>query len=92
MHPDWLRGLRDQCLQARVPFFFKQWGEWIPEECLALPEARAEKEDKLIELFGRVPYAEHIGAHNCGYYRVGKKAAGRTLDCVIYNQMPEVKR
>lgn len=28
MHPDWVRGLRDQCKEARVPFFFKQWGEW----------------------------------------------------------------
>lgn len=24
--PDWVRDLRDQCLSARVPFFFKQWG------------------------------------------------------------------
>jgi protein gp37 len=26
MHPDWARHIRDQCLKARVPFFFKQWG------------------------------------------------------------------
>lgn len=30
MHPDWARGIRDQCQEAGVPFFFKQWGEWIP--------------------------------------------------------------
>jgi len=24
--PDWIREIRDQCLKARVPFFFKQWG------------------------------------------------------------------
>jgi protein gp37 len=29
-HPGWARGLRDQCLAAGVPFFFKQWGEWGP--------------------------------------------------------------
>lgn len=28
-HPDWFRGLRDQCGAANVPFLFKQWGEWI---------------------------------------------------------------
>jgi protein gp37 len=22
----WVTGIRDQCLRARVPFFFKQWG------------------------------------------------------------------
>lgn len=29
MHPDWARSLRDQCCDAAVPFFFKQWGEWL---------------------------------------------------------------
>lgn len=29
MHPDWVRLLRDQCSDAGVPFFFKQWGEWV---------------------------------------------------------------
>jgi protein gp37 len=29
MHPDWVRSLRDQCQSANVPFFFKQWGEYI---------------------------------------------------------------
>jgi protein gp37 len=24
---DWVRSIRDQCLDARVPFFFKQWGK-----------------------------------------------------------------
>jgi protein gp37 len=26
MDPGWVLGIRDQCLDARVPFFFKQWG------------------------------------------------------------------
>lgn len=26
MHPEWVRSLRDQCQEAGVPFFFKQWG------------------------------------------------------------------
>lgn len=26
MHPDWARTIRDQCIAAGVPFFFKQWG------------------------------------------------------------------
>lgn len=30
MHPDWARLLRDECMVARIPFFFKQWGEWEP--------------------------------------------------------------
>jgi len=26
MLPEWVTGIRDQCVKARVPFFFKQWG------------------------------------------------------------------
>jgi protein gp37 len=26
MHPEWVQSIRDQCLAADVPFFFKQWG------------------------------------------------------------------
>lgn len=29
LHSDWVRDLRDQCIKAGVPFFFKQWGEWF---------------------------------------------------------------
>lgn len=30
MDADWARSLRDQCTAAGVPYFFKQWGAWIP--------------------------------------------------------------
>jgi protein gp37 len=41
MHPDWARGLRDQCVGAGVPFLFKQWGEWKPIS--EMPESEYEK-------------------------------------------------
>lgn len=31
MDPAWVRGLRDQCEMAVVPFFFKQWGGRTPK-------------------------------------------------------------
>lgn len=30
--PEWVRGIRDQCVQAGVPFFFKQWGGFRPSQ------------------------------------------------------------
>lgn len=30
MHPQWVRAIRSQCVEAGVPFFFKQWGEYAP--------------------------------------------------------------
>lgn len=32
MHPEWARSLRDQCQDADVPFFFKQWGGLRPKD------------------------------------------------------------
>lgn len=31
MHPEWALSLRDQCVGASVPFFFKQWGGRTPK-------------------------------------------------------------
>jgi protein gp37 len=37
MHPDWVISVRDQCVKAGVPFFFKQWGNWTPAPATATP-------------------------------------------------------
>jgi protein gp37 len=29
-NPFWFRDIRDQCVEAKVPFFFKQWGHYGP--------------------------------------------------------------
>lgn len=36
--PQWVRELRDRCVAAGVPFFFKGWGEWEPQ-----PDGGAER-------------------------------------------------
>ena len=28
MRPEWVNNVRHQCRQAKIPFFFKQWGAW----------------------------------------------------------------
>lgn len=73
MHPDWARSLRDQCQAAGVPFIFKQWGEWAPQE---VPCVGARK----------VPSEIMGGELIC---RVGKKAAGRLLDGVQHDGYPK---
>lgn len=40
MNPEYARSLRDQCVAAGVPFFFKQWGEWAPTDDPAIARAR----------------------------------------------------
>jgi protein gp37 len=29
-HPDWMRADRDFAVAHSIPFYFKQWGEWLP--------------------------------------------------------------
>lgn len=54
-HPDWFRSLRDQCVEAGVPFLFKQWGAWrddtelTRQECLSFGG-----EDRVLASDGRV--------------------------------------
>lgn len=77
MHPDWVRRLRDQCQEAGIPFFFKQWGEWR-EAC--------PPDDPI---WGGNP-PELLAAHGTYFARLGKKAAGRVLDGRTWDEMPEV--
>lgn len=78
MHPAWARSLRDQCAAAGVPFFFKQWGEWFPEcQWEHNPDLVLPTEKGLMHI-------DQLPMH-----AVGKAAAGRTLDGVEHNAMPE---
>jgi len=77
MHPDWVRNIRDQCVAAGVPFFFKQWGVW-------LPISQMTKEQESINKLKRVTDVESER-----FFRFGKKKAGRLLDGKEWNQYPE---
>lgn len=95
MHPDWARGLRDQCAAAGTPFLFKQWGEWTPGEnagdVISGYRANATWWDEKW-LFGTTNMAdpEADWDDEPDLYRVGKKRAGRLLDGVTHDAFPEV--
>jgi protein gp37 len=74
MHPDWVRGLRDQCQAAGVPFFFKQWGEWA---AISQP----------VDVYHASCGFQTLGPGQ-GCKRVGKKAAGRILDGRTWDEFP----
>jgi hypothetical protein len=93
MHPDWARRLRDQCAAADVPFFFKQWGEWMPWNSISEEEIEhlaSSTPTCLVKSDGRVirPFCaeDRPGQRMC---RVGKKAAGSLLDGVEHKAFPE---
>lgn len=82
MHPDWVRSIRDQCAQARVPFFFKQWGEFMPTV-----EHGVEVDLRKIGSDHVAANPTQIGTH-MRYRRVGKGRAGRLLDGREHNGFP----
>jgi protein gp37 len=92
MHPAWARSLREQCAAAGVPFFFKQYGSWMPSELCNLD---CSARDILIyDETGKVwREAQDDGGWigDQAMCRVGKKRAGRLLDGVEHNGMPETK-
>jgi protein gp37 len=87
MHPDWVRSLRDQCQDAGVNFFFKQWGEFAPVGWI-----HSDSKGVIVRPDGYVccDRSELASAHNYEMARVGKKKAGRFLDGREWNEMPEV--
>lgn len=38
LNPQWVRDVRDQCVEAGVAFWFKSWGEWAPVHELRVNE------------------------------------------------------
>lgn len=74
-HPDTFRSDRDQCEAAGIDFFFKGWGEYFPRELW---------EDNPDLVLPPDEFAKD-------FERVGKKAAGRTLDGRTHDDLPWVK-
>lgn len=98
MHPDWTRALRDQCRDANIPFFFKQWGEWAPVNAINTSRIHALLENTIdapriekhwpadLEFFQKskgVPGRAVLG-------KVGKSNAGHTLDEKEYREFPRI--
>lgn len=83
MHPDWVRSLRDECAMGGLPFFFKQWGEWIATDQDACPSGPPES--RWMWLDG-TPF--RYGGSTAGgvdivqplLCRAGKRTAGALLD------------
>jgi protein gp37 len=94
MHPDWARSLRDQCRAANVPFFFKQWGEWLPEGIEVGWKDVGRPPRNVEHLWIAEDGTQHtglIGSNDVRTWRVGKKAAGALLDGREWRQFPEAR-
>ncbi len=100
-HPDWFRVLRDQCREAGLPFFFKQWGSWGPgapfeADLSARRVYRGEVQTLVIPGSRTIKLAiptrddDALGPA-LTLERHGKRVAGRRLDGVEHRGFPEVR-
>jgi protein gp37 len=83
MHPDWVRSLRDQCVEANVPFFFKSWGEFVPPHQgvqLSLTPTGEARRASVARIPGELPSP---------VFRIGKQLSGYLLDDQEWQQFPE---
>lgn len=81
MNPEWARSIRNQCIEAEVPFFFKQWGEWVAKNQSSIDGIVTTKTPA---------FATRIKGGDL-LFKAGKKNAGNLLDGQAWQQMPEVK-
>lgn len=84
MHPLWVENILKDCAEAETPFFFKQWGEWLPNdqrwECHS-DTADYNRPSKLVR-------KNSLDKYPICMVRVGKKAAGNKLFDKIWKELP----
>lgn len=93
--PAWHRHVRDACIDYRVAYHFKQWGEWAPGEAAETPVLRTERVTSWDAgagwQFGTLTprQSEELHADDApDLYRLGKKHSGRRLDGETWDQVP----
>lgn len=96
MNPEWATKIRDDCSRARVPFFFKQQGEWaICDWVTSFGKCAKGHKTTIVDSEKDCGYYcdEAVGHVDHGGYvmcRVGKKAAGRLLEGRSWDEVPDV--
>jgi protein gp37 len=96
MHPNWVRSIKNQCVQNNVPFFFKQWGAFLPRNQFNGKIDFKYKRWGTMNVYGEflegmMPLNGFQGIYPDFEYlilEVGKKRAGRELDGKIWDQCP----
>ena len=78
MHPLWAKNIKMDWEVSKVPFHFKQWGEFAP---IGWWHAHAKGEMVLY-------HPDSIAANIFEMQRVGKKEAGNLLNGKVYQEFP----
>lgn len=83
MHPAWVTNIRDQCIGANVPFFFKSWGEWK-----SINQKNAMEDNEAVLGFNGETYIMTFDPQAVIVRRIGKKKAGHLIEGKEWKGMP----
>ena len=93
MHPDWVGTVMQHCSIAQVPFFFKQWGEYVPGQINkpASGDGTIHMQNGETTMFMTHSETKKQYAWGGGLFsvKVGKKEAGSLLYGREYKEFPE---
>lgn len=94
-HPAWVRRIRDDCARMEIPFFFKQWGEWLPRRQRTSRDLTSDTWGTLTRDGTFLALATPWNGHDddgetteAAMMRVGKKRAGAMLEGRIHVERP----
>jgi len=88
MHPQWARAVRDLCVDLGIPFFFKQWGEWVdPSQNLCALHTAGVHE----YISDQREHSKNCPNEETLLVRIGKKIAGSTLDGRDWKEFPQME-
>lgn len=90
MHPDWVCSLRDQCRQAKVPFTFEGWGDFLPcSQVESLEQEEAFKRHQIENPQGIMEAESNLlNGITASGRRLGKEIAGNNLNCRRLDTLP----
>lgn len=90
MHPNWVRAIRDRCVEYEIPFFFKQWGRWSPVKPRTEPSDSRVKHHRgvWLRLDGTIGQ-KHKYSTDVLMLEMNKHTSGRTLDGREWSQIPK---
>jgi len=69
-NPNWVMGLKEYAGQRKIPFHFKQWGEWFPSHEVIWMRDKINREKY---------EANEIVSEGIPFWRVGRKKAGANI-------------
>lgn len=93
MHPNWVRNIQKQCKEQNVPFFFKQWGEWVPQGEVIPPykgDLPRIRKSEFLNFDGTFAEATEFSKNQRLVYKIGKLKAGAYLGGREFKNYPRL--